>query len=49
MFLDSLPSLRHALALYRPLGLREIPPYKYNPDPEAVFMRLDFATGKTHR
>jgi ribosomal protein S18 acetylase RimI-like enzyme len=40
MILDSLPSLESALALYRSLGFREIPPYRYTPDPNAVFMQL---------
>lgn len=41
MLLDSLPSLEIALDLYRSLAFREIPPYRYNPDPHTVFMRLD--------
>jgi ribosomal protein S18 acetylase RimI-like enzyme len=41
MILDSLPSLGNALALYRSLGSREITPYRYNPNPNAVFMQLD--------
>ncbi len=41
MVLDSLPSLGSALALYRTLGFWEVPPYRYNPDPDAVFMQLD--------
>ncbi|HUY26471.1 MAG TPA: GNAT family N-acetyltransferase [Candidatus Binataceae bacterium] len=49
MLLDSLPSLSQALALYRSLGFREIPPYIYNPDPRAVFMRLDFTNQKISR
>ncbi|HVA78092.1 MAG TPA: GNAT family N-acetyltransferase [Candidatus Binataceae bacterium] len=49
MLLDSLPSLSQALALYRSLGFREIPPYEYNPNPQAVFMRLDFTNQKISR
>jgi putative acetyltransferase len=45
MLLDSLPSLGNALGLYRSLGFREIPPYRYNPDPNAVFMQLRLAIG----
>jgi ribosomal protein S18 acetylase RimI-like enzyme len=40
MLLDSLPSLASALNLYKSLGFRVIGPYRYNPDPNAVFMRL---------
>jgi ribosomal protein S18 acetylase RimI-like enzyme len=40
MFLDSLPSLTSALSLYKSLGFEEIAAYRYNPDPNAVFMRL---------
>lgn len=49
MLLDSLPSLSKALALYRSLGFRKIPPYEYNPDPQAVFMRLDLTNQETSR
>jgi putative acetyltransferase len=40
MVLDSLPSLANALSLYKSLGFEVIAPYRYNPDPNAVFMRL---------
>lgn len=30
-------------------GFHEIPPYEYNPDPQAVFMRLDFTNLKISR
>ncbi|MFL1404758.1 hypothetical protein ACJO2E_05370 [Marinobacter sp. M1N3S26] len=36
--LDTIPELDSALRLYRRLGFREIPPYRYNPHPDAVFM-----------
>jgi GNAT superfamily N-acetyltransferase len=41
MRLDSLLSLKEAATLYRSLGFTEIPPYRYNPLPHAVFMELD--------
>ncbi len=40
MRLDSLASLKEAAAMYRSLGFIEIPAYRYNPLPEAVFMEL---------
>ena len=40
MRLDSIFSLTEAAALYRSLGFVEIPPYRYNPLPAAVFMEL---------
>jgi putative acetyltransferase len=41
MRLDSLAWLKEAVGLYRSLGFVEIPPYRYNPLPEAVFMELE--------
>lgn len=41
--LDTIPRLDRALHLYRKAGFRAIAPYRYNPDPDAVFMELEVA------
>jgi putative acetyltransferase len=39
--LDSLPSMKEAVALYRSLGFRDIAPYWKNPVEDAEFMELE--------
>ena len=41
LVLDTLATMTAAQAVYRSLGFKEVPPYRYNPVPGAVYMRLD--------
>jgi ribosomal protein S18 acetylase RimI-like enzyme len=41
MFLDTVPSMHRARALYDSLGFVEIGPYYHNPIPGAVYLGLD--------
>jgi GNAT superfamily N-acetyltransferase len=41
--LDTIDTMKEALGLYRSLGFREIPPYRYNPIPGARYLEKDLS------
>jgi ribosomal protein S18 acetylase RimI-like enzyme len=48
MRLDSVAdSMQTAIAMYREMGFKEIPPYRENPMPSVVYMELDLAKSRS--
>jgi len=47
MRLDTLPSMKQAIALYFSLGFKEMPPYRNNPICGALFFELDLTAPPT--
>jgi hypothetical protein len=39
----TVPAMERARGLYRALGFREIPPYRFNPIPGTAFLELRLA------
>lgn len=49
MRLDTMPSMTRAITMYRALGFKEIPAYRFNPVPGSMFFELRLAEVKFPR
>lgn len=49
MRLDTIPSMKEAINLYKSLGFKEIEPYRYNPIEGAMFMELEISSTEDRR
>lgn len=49
MRLDTLPTMQRAITMYRSLGFREIPAYRFNPVPGSLFFELLLGEERTTR
>jgi len=49
LLLDTLPWMTEALRLYESLGFKPIPAYRFNPVPDAVFLKLNLSYARSTR
>ena len=48
MRLDTLSTMKAALSIYMQLKFKEISPYRYNPNPETIYLELDLILCNTN-